>query len=116
MAVCKDARAQAYLAPATYSVVAATGIPTAQLGTGLLRIQGSGGAIDITANPQIAAGVDGQTLILEGRDNVNTVKFDTGTGLALNAGASATLGKGDILALLYNSTDVLWYELYRSNN
>jgi len=81
-----------------------------------LRISGDGGAVDVGANPQIAPGVDGEELILEGRDNVNTVKFESGDGLSLVGSAAFTMGKGDILALTYNAADVLWYERYRANN
>jgi hypothetical protein len=48
-------------------------------------IAGNGGAIDITANPQIAAGsLVGQHLQIISKDATNTVKLEDGTGLALN--------------------------------
>ena len=83
----------------------------------LLRVQGGGSkSVDITTNPQIADGADGQELKIQGDHDTYTVKFDDGTGLQLNGNASCTLGKGDILCLVYNAGDDVWYEMYRSNN
>lgn len=68
------------------SIVAGTGI--AFVGTAwnsTWYIQGSGGAVDVSANPQIAAGTSvGQRLRLIARSNTNTVKLEDGTGLDLN--------------------------------
>lgn len=48
-------------------------------------IQGSGGAVTVTANPQIAAGsLVGQRLTLISESATNTVKIQDGTGLSLN--------------------------------
>jgi hypothetical protein len=48
-------------------------------------IKGSGGAVTVTANPQIAAGSsNGQRLVLIGRDGTNTVTLADGNGLSLN--------------------------------
>nr|MDD5456834.1 hypothetical protein [Candidatus Margulisiibacteriota bacterium] len=81
-----------------------------------MRIQGNGGAVDITAVPQIAAGSDGQLLILKGCSDTNTVKIDTNNGVRLNGGISFTMGKGDILQLIYDAADTVWYEVSRSDN
>lgn len=98
----------------TTSIVAATGITSAQITSSILRVQGSGGAVDISANPQIAAGTDGQILEIHGESNTNTVKLDTGTGLLLAGGASITLGIGDVIVLRYIGTS--WREISRANN
>lgn len=100
----------------TQAITAAGGITAAMLGYGITRIQGSGGAVDITANPQIADGADGQIIRLQGDSDTNTVKFDDGTGLQLAGAASCTLGKGDILCLTYDAGDDIWYEISRSDN
>lgn len=98
----------------TTSGITLTLVPTDAMFT--LRVQGSGGAVDITANPQIQDATDKNILILHGSDDTNTLKFDDGTGLSLNGGSSCTLGKGDKLVLQRDSNDDLWYELYRTDN
>jgi hypothetical protein len=75
----------------------------------------SGGAIDLTSNPQVADGQDGQICIIQ-VISTNTVKIDDGTGLQLAGGVSFTMGQGDILALQYNSGLGDWYEMYRADN
>jgi hypothetical protein len=73
-------------------------------------IEGSGGHIEITANPQIVAGtIIGQELILYGSDNDATVTYNDGNGLSLNG--SATLGLNQQLALLWNGN--VWSEMWR---
>ncbi len=81
-----------------------------------MRIQGSAGAVDITANPQIAAGTDGQIVIVQGSSNTNTVKIDDGNGLRLAGGISFTLAQGDVIMLAYDSGQSHWFELRRSDN
>jgi hypothetical protein len=83
----------------------------------LIRIQSAtSGSTDITADPQIAEGFDGQKITLEGMDDTKTVKLDNGTGLKLAGGASFTLGEDDVLVLHYNASKQLWIENSRSNN
>lgn len=106
-----------YTPSATLDIVAATGLTAAtHLIYTNVRIAGSGGAVNITANPQIAAGRDGQEITIQGDSDTNTVTFDDATGLALADAASFVMGKGDILRLTYDSGDTLWYEISRSNN
>jgi hypothetical protein len=105
----------AYTPSADSSIVAGTGI-TAKMLFRILRVAGSGGAVDISANPQIADGIDGQIIMIQGTSDVNTVQFDDGTGLALSGGVSFTMGQGDILQLMYDSGDDIWYEISRSDN
>ena len=95
-----------------FPIAAATGITAAMLRTTIVRVVGDGGAIDITADPQIAAGTDGQVIIVQGTSVANNVKFDAGTGLLLTA--SATLALNDNLTLMYDSGESLWIELSRS--
>jgi hypothetical protein len=82
-----------------------------------MRIQGSPGAVDITANPQIAAGTDGEILILIGQSNTNTVQLhDDGTGLQLNGGTAFTMGQYDTIQFVYEAASGNWIEMRRSNN
>jgi hypothetical protein len=98
----------------TWTVTSGSGLTT-DMSSALTKVTGSG-ATDITANPQVANGEDGQVVIFQGTSDSNTVQFDDGDGLELNAGASATLGNGDVLALIYSADSGSWYELFRSNN
>jgi len=98
------------------SVAASSGITSSMLDKTLIKIQGDGGAVDITANPQIVDGVDGQVIILKGDHNTNTVQIDDGDGVALNNGTAFVMGKGDVLKLYYDGTDDIWYEISRSKN
>lgn len=79
-----------------------------------MRVQGDGVAVDITANPQIAAGTDGQRLLLQGGSDTNTVKIDNGTGLHLHNG-SLTLHDHDYIYLVYDAGDAEWEEISRSS-
>jgi len=75
-----------------------------------------GGAVNITANPQIVDGADGQILIIVGGSDTNTLTFDDGTGLALAGAASFVMGAGDILILYYDLATDTWWEMSRSDN
>ena len=94
-------------------ITAAGGIAfTGVVGKNTWYIAGDGGAIDITANPQIAAATNvGQTLELIGRHDTNTVQFDDGTGLSING--SCILAADNVLSLVWDSTN--WVEVSRSN-
>lgn len=83
----------------------------------IMRVQGSGGAITVTATPGISAGftVDGFELILEGQSDTNTLTLQdesnlTGSGFKLEDALDKVLGKGDMLRLIYNRTDAKWYQ------
>jgi len=94
------------------AIVAGTGV-TFAVGTKRLKkyIEGSGGAVDITANPQIQAGtIDGQEMLLCGRNNTNTVLFENGTGLAING--NAELAADDCLTLSWDTS--VWVEISRN--
>lgn len=86
-----------------------------------LRVAGSGGAVTITATPTIADGAnDGQIIYLFGTSDANSVTVqDNGTlvGSNLELGAATRLlGNGDILVLMFDSTNSLWYEVSFANN
>lgn len=99
---------------AVTNLVAATGITAAMITSQVLRVRGVSAAVDITANPQIAAGTEGQLLEIHAEHATYTVKFDTGTGLLLAGGVSFTMGLGDILVLRYLGG--VWREISRANN
>lgn len=70
-------------------------------------IAGNGGAVTVTANPQIAAGVsDGQELTLESTSATNTVTLNNGTGLIMNGPWIG--GLGSIITFSWNT--VSWVE------
>lgn len=87
------------------AIVAGTGITyTAGYGKMKIYIQGSGGAVTVTANPRVQAGtIDGQEILLVGRSDSNTVTLATGNGLVLNG--SCTLGADQTLSLSWDGTN-----------
>lgn len=78
----------------------------------IVLVQGSGGAVTLTSNPNITAGVKGQLLILEGQNNTNTLALTNGNGVKLSG--AITLGLNDTIFLYFNGTN--WLEVARSNN
>lgn len=104
------------------TMVAGTGITSAMiLANPLVRVVGNSGDITITATPSIAAGVDGQELTIQGTNDTDTVTFQdesnlAGSDLNLAGGVDFTVGRGDILRLLYDAGDAKWFEISRSNN
>ncbi|NIT56082.1 MAG: hypothetical protein GWN00_07540 [Aliifodinibius sp.] len=102
----------------TQDIVAGTGITAAMLKR-ITRIQGSGGAVTITATPNIAAGTEGQILILTGESDANTVTLQdestlAGSNLQLSGGNDFTMGQYDTIELMYVGS--VWREISRSNN
>jgi filamentous hemagglutinin len=81
-----------------------------------MRVQGNGGPVTITANPQIASGVDGEILILQGMSNANTVQITNGNGVRLQGGVSFTMGLGDSITMSYDSSSGTWTEISRTDN
>jgi hypothetical protein len=76
-----------------------------------LYIEGDGGAVNITANPQIAsADNSGTKLRLIGCSNTNTVTLEDGTGLELNG--PMVLASGSMIELEFDGT--LWLESFRN--
>jgi len=93
------------------AIVAGTGLAFADTSYfSIWFIQGSGGAVDVSANPQIAAGtVLGQKLTVIGRSATNTVTLEDGTGLSLNG--MWVGGLDDVIGLMWDGTN--WAEEYR---
>ncbi len=78
----------------------------------LIYVQGSGGAVDITANPQITAStIDGAELVVVCCSDTNTVTIDHGTGV--DANGSNTMGDGDAMHFVYSTGSALWQEISR---
>jgi hypothetical protein len=94
------------------AIIAGTGIAfTGTTARQMWFIQGSGGAVDVSANPQIAAATTvGQELVLVGRSDANTVTLEDGTGLDLNG--DITLAASTVLSLVWDGTN--WVEMSRS--
>lgn len=93
------------------SVVAATGVVFS--GTNYHNtsyIQGSGGAVTVSASPQIAAATTvGQRLRLIGTSATNTVTLADGTGLSLNG--PITMSNNSAIELDWNGS--VWTEISR---
>lgn len=116
------AEAAAAAAAAAEVVVGTRAAPTAVVaGTGIVAptstadhlcyIEGSGGAVDVSANPQIAAGLrNGQRMTLRGRSSTNTVLLEHGTGLVMNG--SYNLGDDSSIVFRWDLTN--WVEESRN--
>jgi len=94
-------------------IVAGTGIvPTAGLWRQVVFIQGSDGAVTVTATPAITAGtIVGQEMVLVGRSDTSTVGL-TNVASALELNGDITLGAGGVLGLMWDGT--AWIETYRN--
>jgi hypothetical protein len=89
-------------------------------GTGLIvtkaimRVQGNGGNVNITAVPQLSPGAnDGEILIIRGMNNSATVTFEDGNGLILDGGVPFEMGDLDMLTLIYDAIGGVWVEISR---
>lgn len=86
------------------SITAAGGITSSASQRALLFVQGSGGAVTVTANPQISAGTTvGQELYLVGRSDTNILTLSDGTGLSLNG--QMDLAADSVLKLFWDGTN-----------
>jgi len=79
-----------------------------------MKVVGDGGAINISANPQITAGQKFDRICIEGTDNTNTILLENGTGLSLAGGVSFTLKNGSKIILTYSGDN--WVENSRVEN
>jgi hypothetical protein len=78
-------------------------------------------SFSLTSTPTIAAGTDGQRLLIRGADAINTVTMQdernlSGSGLRMSGGIDFTLSKYDTIEFEYCGTDSKWVEISRSNN
>ena len=76
-----------------------------------MRISGSNATVDITANPQVVAGQEGQLLTLICVDS--SVTFDHGTGLSLMGSSRFVMSSGAIMTLWYSTSNSVWNETSR---
>ena len=112
--------------PTVYTISAATGITALSQSREYthegsrrhfhMHVVSDGGAIDITADPQIVVGLQNDILTLEGTSDTNTVQLDNGTGVSLAGGVPMVLTDGDIITLVYNTTGTTWTECSRNKN
>lgn len=93
------------------NIVAGTGIAfTGAAARQLWFVQGSGGHVSVSANPQIAAGeAVGQELILIGRNDDQTVTLSEGSGLSING--TWTGAANSVLYLVWDGS--VWVEVPR---
>lgn len=97
---------------APIAITAIGGITPAGVQREMIFIQGSGGPVTITANPQIAAGTTvGQELYLVGCSDVNTVTINNGTGLELNG--ACLLENTSTIYLIWTNPN--WSEIARND-
>jgi hypothetical protein len=96
----------------TGEIVAGTGITEGMLSADM-RFNGTS-PINITANPQIVAGTDGQIIEITGLSDTNTLTLDNGTGLVLSG--TLVLGINDIVRLKYVASSNAWVQVSFQNN
>lgn len=99
---------QVFVPSAVTNITAGGGITPVST---FMRIQGDGGAVDITANPQISAGAYGQLLIVEGESDVNTVLLENGDGMRLRGGRKV-LHEHDYVGLIYDDDSNEWVQVF----
>lgn len=101
---------------APYACVAGTSIAHGLANTQqdcLMYVNTASGEVDMTANPQIAAGnKEGQLLILIGTSDTNYPKLEDGNGLSLNG--ECLLKNGVALTLVWDNTASVWNEVTRN--
>lgn len=79
-----------------------------------IRLQGSGGAVTVTANPAIVAGtIDGQLLTLIGASSTNTVTINDGNGVVQNG--PVVLKKYSCISYEWVAGDLNWVERARND-
>lgn len=104
------AAAQSGTRAAPNDITAAGGITADASNVLHCYVQGSGGAVTVTANPQVSAGTNvGQMMLIIGRSDSNTVTLANGNGLSLNG--DIVLGQDDTLHLYWDGVN--WSEISR---
>ena len=78
-----------------------------------MRVVGSNEAVNITANPQIAVGKEGQVLVLFGTGS--SITLENGNGLALMGSSPFAINSGSVITFIYNSGNTAWNETSRYN-
>jgi len=82
--------------------------------TSIYKVSGTSAAVTMDAITSITDGeVDGQRLTLKGTNDTNTVTILDATNTAQNG--NVTLGNGDVINYLWDSTGSVWQEMSRNN-
>ena len=76
-----------------------------------MRVVGSNANVNLSANPQVTAGVEGQLLTLEGVGS--TITLDHGTGLNMMGSGSFLMTSGAVISFWYSSSNSVWNETSR---
>ena len=76
-----------------------------------MNISGSNGTVNITADPQIVLGREGQILTIQCVDS--SVTLDHGTGLNMMGSGSLLLSSGSIVTFYYSTANNVWNEASR---
>lgn len=79
-----------------------------------LMVVGSNENINISANPQVQLGVQGQVIAIQCVGS--SITLEDGNGLDLIAGQAFVMQSGSIIDLICNRTDNLWVETSRVQN
>ena len=85
--------------------------------SGIMRVVGDGGATVLDTDPAIADGeTDGQTCVVEGTSDANTVTIADGNNIEFDGSFDFVMGQGDSLWIHWDEGDSTWYEFSRSDN
>lgn len=99
--------------PFTVSYITAAGGITPSYVNKWMQVTGSTQNINISANPQIAAGTAGQPLTLQCVGS--TITLDDGTGLSLFSAKSFLMTSGSIISFVYDTSGSgSWREVSRT--
>ncbi|MBD3251160.1 hypothetical protein GF380_01670 [Candidatus Uhrbacteria bacterium] len=115
--------ANVWSAKTTQALSADDTIAVAHAAISLVPVEGSGGAVTLTSTPSLQTSGIGtwHIAIVIGTSDTNTVTVQDatnqgGSALHLQYARNCTLGKNDCLGLMFNATDSVWIELFRSEN
>jgi len=110
--------------PTVFTISAGTGINSLQQSQEyredgvhvhfFMHVVGDAAPTDLSANPQIVAGNNGDVLTLYGTDDTNYILLEDGNGLSLIGGEAMQLKDTDSITLVYTSSDTTWRETSRN--
>jgi hypothetical protein len=104
---------------ATQTLAAGDSIDPAN--TNVVLVDGDGAPVTLTSTPNILSGTNGQLLIVVGENDANTVTLQdqqnlVGSNLSLTENSNFTLGRQDIMVLMYFDVFGDWLEVTRIDN
>lgn len=95
------------------AITAEGGVTPAAVNEEIQYIAGDGGAVQVTADPPVAAGTfDGQKLVLIGTSDDDTVSLAVGASLKMNG--DVVLGQFGAIELRWSTSASLWVEVSRN--